>query len=98
LAEQKIEGVILRSIDDPTPIIRTRVDTEASKGYEHIVSSDDPACLPKWGVNQDLKPGALGIGTPGRTGSHLADHEKLQYGCSLNGKPLLKKILKQPCS
>ena len=37
LGGTKIEGAILPSLNDPSPIIRTRIDTEASKGYEHIV-------------------------------------------------------------
>ncbi|HVW60117.1 MAG TPA: hypothetical protein VHC48_08790, partial [Puia sp.] len=37
LGGTKIEGVVLESLDNPTPIVRTRVDTEASKGYDHII-------------------------------------------------------------
>jgi hypothetical protein len=32
LGGTKIEGVILPSLDDPTPIIRTRIETESSRG------------------------------------------------------------------
>ena len=33
----KIEGVILRSADDPEVLFRDRVPTEADKGYQHIL-------------------------------------------------------------
>ena len=37
LGGTKIEGVILPSLNDPIPILRTRIDTEADKGYTHIL-------------------------------------------------------------
>ncbi len=37
LGGTQIEGVILESIDNPTPSIRTRTDTEVSQGYEYIL-------------------------------------------------------------
>jgi hypothetical protein len=33
LGGTKIEGVILRSLDDPHPILRMRIDTEGHLGY-----------------------------------------------------------------
>ena len=41
LGGTKIEGVILRSIDDPHPVVRKRIDTEASKGYDHTLHQID---------------------------------------------------------
>ena len=38
LGGTKMEGVILNSVHDATPVIRTRIDTEAHKGYEHLVN------------------------------------------------------------
>ena len=38
LGGTKIEGVLLHSLDDATPVLRTRIDTEGSKGYQHIIS------------------------------------------------------------
>ena len=64
LGGTKIEGAVLRSKDDPTPIVRKRVDTEADKGYEHVLNNiknliDDLA--------QEVgeRPSIIGIGTPG---------------------------------
>ena len=37
LGGTKIEGIVLESIDNPSAIIRTRVDTGAAMGYEHII-------------------------------------------------------------
>ena len=37
LGGTKIEGTILESIHHPHPIVRTRIDTEASKGYDHLI-------------------------------------------------------------
>ncbi len=38
LGGTKTEGVILPSLDDPSPIIRIRIDTAAEKGYKHIIN------------------------------------------------------------
>lgn len=37
LGGTKIEGVILPSIEETTPLLRLRIDTERSKGYKHIL-------------------------------------------------------------
>jgi len=86
LGGTKIEGVILRSIHHPDPIVRTRVDTESSKGYEHIL--DRIACLiAEMEQRSGLKPGAVGFGTPGVLDPTL----RVMKNCNtvvLNGKPL----------
>ena len=38
LGGTKIEGLILKSLDDPEILFRDRVPTEANQGYEHILS------------------------------------------------------------
>ena len=92
LGGTKIEGVILGSIDNPTPIVRTRVDTEAAKGYDHIIGQ-----LAKLVANLEsqsgLKPTAIGIGTPGVLDPTL----QVMKNCNtvvLNGKPLKKDLEK----
>lgn len=92
LGGTKVEGVILESIDNPTPIVRTRVDTEAAKGYEHIIGQ-----MAKLVANMEsqsgLKPTAIGIGTPGVLDPTL----QVMKNCNtvvLNGKPLKKDLEK----
>jgi fructokinase len=90
LGGTKIEGVILRSLADPTPIVRTRVDTEATKGYDHIVRQL-AKLVAEMESQSGLKPGAIGIGTPGVLDPTL----RTMKNCNtvvLNGKPLLKDI------
>ena len=92
LGGTKVEGVILESISNPTPIVRTRVDTEASKGYDHIIGQ-----MAKLVANMEsqsgLKPTAIGIGTPGVLDPTL----QVMKNCNtvvLNGKPLKKDLEK----
>jgi len=92
LGGTKVEGVILESITNPTPIVRTRVDTEASKGYDHIIGQ-----MAKLVANMEsqsgLKPTGIGIGTPGVLDPTL----QVMKNCNtvvLNGKPLKKDLEK----
>ena len=92
LGGTKVEGVILESIKNPTPIVRTRVDTEATKGYEHVIGQ-----MAKLVANMEaqsgLKPTAIGIGTPGVLDPTL----QVMKNCNtvvLNGKPLKKDLEK----
>jgi fructokinase len=86
LGGTKIEGVILESIDHPHPIVRTRVDTESARGYDHIL--DRIALLIReMEQRSGLKPGAIGFGTPGVLDPTL----RVMKNCNtvvLNGKPL----------
>lgn len=77
LGGTKIEGVILESIAHTEPIIRTRIDTEAAKGYEHIVGQIGALVteMKKIGAHT----GNPGHGYPRCAGSHPANHEKQQY-------------------
>jgi len=92
LGGTKIEGVILESITNPTPLVRTRVDTEATKGYDHIIGQ-----IAKLVANMEsqsgLKPAAIGIGTPGVLDPTL----QVMKNCNtvvLNGKPLKRDLEK----
>jgi predicted NBD/HSP70 family sugar kinase len=64
LGGTKIEGVILSSEQDPSPIVRTRVDTEASKGYDHIIGQIEKL-VEKMKSASKLVPHSIGFGTPG---------------------------------
>ena len=90
LGGTKIEGVILPSLNDPTPIVRTRIATEADKGYDHILQQVKALLNEMQGLS-GLKPSALGIGTPGA----VEPSSQTMKNCNttaLNGKPLKKDL------
>jgi predicted NBD/HSP70 family sugar kinase len=90
LGGTKIEGVVLTSIDDPTPIVRTRVDTDADKGYQHIIGQISKL-VGELQSQSGLKPEAIGIGTPGVLDPTLQTM-KNSNTVALNGQPLLKDL------
>src|SRR5580658_8925587 len=86
LGGTKIEGAILQSIHHPHPIVRTRVDTESAKGYEHILDRI-AGLIREMEQRSGLKPRAIGFGTPGVLDPTL----RVMKNCNtvvLNGKPL----------
>jgi len=90
LGGTKIEGVILKSIDDSTPILRTRIDTEALNGYHHIVKQIKKL-VDEMQAQSGLTPNTIGFGTPGVLDPIL----QIMKNCnstSLNGQPLKKDI------
>lgn len=92
LGGTKIEGVILQSIDDPTPIIRTRVDTEAAKGYQHIVRQIGKL-VNSLEAQSGIKAETIGFGTPGVLDPFLETMKNCN-STQLNGM-LLKKDLEE---
>jgi fructokinase len=86
LGGTKIEGTILESILHPHPIVRTRIHTEAVKGYDHIL--DQIARLVgEMGRISGLQPERIGFGTPGVLDPSL----RTMKNCNtvvLNGRPL----------
>lgn len=90
LGGTKMEGVIITSIDDPKPLLRTRIDTEASKGYEHILNQIHKLV----GVMQKksgLKAERIGFGTPGVLDPFLQTMKNCN-STALNGMPLKKDL------
>src|SRR5580692_4687416 len=90
LGGTKIEGVILESISNPKPIVRTRIDTEAAKGYEHNIGQL-ARLVTEMGTASGLKPTAIGLGTPGVLDPTL----RVMKNCNtvvLNGKPLQRDL------
>jgi len=86
LGGTKIEGAILESIRNPRPIIRTRIDTEAAKGYDHILDQI-VRLVTEMEQLSGLKPDAIGFGTPGVLDPTL----RTMKNCNtvvLNGMPL----------
>lgn len=93
LGGTKIEGVILPSLEDPTPILRTRVPTEAEKGYQHIVSQIGVLVRQMMGES-GLTPERIGIGTPGVQDPVLLTMKNCN-STALNGNPLQADLQKE---
>ena len=93
LGGTKIEGVILESIDNPTPLIRTRVDTESANGYEHVIGQI-ARLVANMEEQSGLRPQAIGIGTPGVLDPTLQTM-KNSNTVVLNGQPLQKDLEKK---
>jgi fructokinase len=82
----KIEGTILESLQNPRPLLRTRIDTEATKGYDHVLGQI-VALVREMEQRSGLRPRAIGFGTPGILDPSL----KTMKNCNtviLNGRPL----------
>ena len=90
LGGTKIEGVILPSLHDPHPIVRTRIDTEAEKGYKHIVSQIHEL-VKQMESKSGLIGDVIGFGTPGVLDPVLHTMKNCN-STSLNGQPLQKDL------
>ncbi len=90
LGGTKIEGVILESLANPKPLVRTRVDTEAAKGYEHIIGQIEKL-VAEMSRQSGLTPTAIGIGTPGVLDPTLQTMKNANT-VVLNGMPLKKDL------
>jgi predicted NBD/HSP70 family sugar kinase len=90
LGGTKIEGVILGSTASPDPIVRTRIDTEASQGYEHVIGQI-AKLVAEMERQSGLRPRAIGMGTPGVLDPGLQTL-KNSNTTVLNGKPLQKDL------
>jgi fructokinase len=90
LGGTKIEGAILPSLDDPAPIIRTRIDTEGSKGYEHIIGQIEKL-VKQMQQQSGLTPQKIGFGTPGVLDPILQTMKNCN-STALNGRPLKKDL------
>ena len=92
LGGTKIEGVILSSLSDTTPIVRQRIPTEGEKGYEHIIGRIAQV-LELLKSSSGLQPDQVGICTPGV----LDPGTQTMKNCNstaLNGRPLLADLEK----
>jgi fructokinase len=85
LGGTKIEGVILKSAEEPEVLFRHRVETEGDQGYNHILGQIKKL-VDIMAAAAGYPPERIGIGTPGtlvpRTG--LMKNSNLLV---LNGKP-----------
>jgi predicted NBD/HSP70 family sugar kinase len=88
----KMEGVILKSAEDPEVLFRDRVPTEAEQGYEHILNQTKKlvAMMRK---EAGFKPAKIGVGTPGVHDPKLGTMKNCNT-VSMNGKPMKKDLEK----
>jgi fructokinase len=90
LGGTKIEGVILPSLQQPQPILRTRIDTGAHKGYDHIIGQIKKL-VDEMKAATGLQPAAIGFGTPGVLDPILQTMKNCN-STALNGQALKKDI------
>ena len=62
LGGTKVEGIILRGDKEPETLVRTRVDTEAAQGYDHVIGQ----------IEKLVKKDEIGIGSDSH---HASDSE-----------------------
>ncbi|WMN06705.1 ROK family protein [Marivirga arenosa] len=97
LGGTKIEGVVLKSKEDPEVLIRERIDTQAEQGYDHVVSRIK-LLVDQMAEKIGYRPTSIGIGTPGSTDPETG-LLKNSNSTNLNHKPLhkdLEKVLSIP--
>ena len=90
LGGTKVEGIILRGDKEPETVIRTRVDTEASRGYDHVIGQIEKL-VNKMKAESRLTPSSIGFGTPGILDpiSHTLKNSNTTI---LNHQPLKKDL------
>ena len=93
LGGTKIEGVILKSKDEPNNIIaRMRVPTEKTKGYDHIIGQIG-LLVNNLKEATGLIPTRIGLGTPGALDPITQTH-KNSNTTSINGMPFKRDLEK----
>src|ERR1700737_2797526 len=92
LGGTKIEGVILTSLDDPNPLVRTRIETGAEHGYANILKQINKL-VELMKQETGLIPQRIGFGTPGVLDPLLRTMKNCN-STELNGKPLKKDLEK----
>ncbi|KIC95867.1 ROK family protein [Flavihumibacter solisilvae] len=90
LGGTKIEGVILPSLDEQEPLVRTRVHTESAKGYDHIITRIGQL-VDEMKSRTGLSPAKIGFGTPGVLDPVLQTMKNCN-STALNGRPLKKDL------
>ncbi|RFM27594.1 ROK family protein [Deminuibacter soli] len=90
LGGTKIEGAILPSLNDAEAILRMRVNTEGSKGYQHILSQIQ-TLVNRLKQESGLQPQRIGFGTPGVL-DPVTHTMKNSNSTALNGMPLKKDL------
>jgi predicted NBD/HSP70 family sugar kinase len=86
LGGTKIEGAILRSAEQPEVLFRSRIATEADKGYEHILGQVEKM-VDQMRIASGDQPNRIGFATPGI----LDPKNGVMKNCNtvaLNGQPM----------
>jgi fructokinase len=86
LGGTKIEGVVLPSLHNNNPIVRTRVDSGSEKGYDHILTQV-ATLINRMKEQSGLIPTKIGFGTPGVLDPILQTMKNCN-STALNGRPL----------
>ena len=92
LGGTKIECAVLKSADSPNVIIRERIDTEAPKGYAHILSQVH-LLINNISEKIDEFPSIVGFSTPGAMDPSSGVLKNSNTTC-LNGQPFQKDLEK----
>ena len=99
LGGTKIEGVILKSVEDTEVLVRLRIPTEQEYGYEHILQQISKL-IDMMSAEAGAKADRIGFGTPGTLDPKTQKLKNSNTTC-YNGMPLkadLEKILGVPIS
>lgn len=97
LGGTKIEGVVLESRNNPQPLARLRIPTEAHLGYEHICRQVKKL-VDMLAAETGLQPVHVGIGHPGTLDRNIGAIKNANT-TALNGQPFdrdLEKLLGVP--
>ena len=90
LGGTKIEGVVLGSTENPDPLCRIRIPTEADKGYRHIVAQI-AELVQTMSAETATTPTRIGIGTPGVLDPQQSTMKNSNTTC-LIGQPLQRDL------
>ena len=97
LGGTKIEGVVLKSADDPEVLTRMRIPTEQEQGYRHILNQIN-SLIGRMSKEIGSKANRIGIGTPGTLDPKTQTLKNSNTTC-YNGQPFksdLEQIIKMP--
>ncbi len=78
LGGTKVEGIILRGDKDPETLVRTRVDTEAAQGYDHVIGQIEKL-VNKMKTESGITPTSHRIRNAWNPGSHFSKFKKFEY-------------------
>lgn len=90
LGGTKIEGVVLKSKDNPEVLVRKRIDTESDGGYDHVLNRIK-LLIDQIAEEVGERPEVIGMGTPGAIDppTGLLKNSNSQ---SINKKPFKKDL------
>ncbi len=88
----KMEGVILRSAENPEVLFRERVPTESDQGYDHMLRQCKKL-VDLMKKHAGYKAEKIGVGTPGVHDPRLGTMKNCNT-VAMNGKPMKKDLEK----